>query len=81
MRYQVIDVYHKHNLKHYIAKCLKPHSPQFIIVQSPRILCLDLDILDVSDDNQHASSAMGEHIGMKVLSHFDSFDKTYMSRH
>ncbi|WP_407410350.1 hypothetical protein [Acinetobacter sp.] len=80
MRYQVIDVYHKHNLKHYIAKCLQPHSPQFIVIQSPRILCLDLDILDVSEDHQHASSAMGEHIGLKVLTHFDSFDKTYMSR-
>lgn len=81
MRYQVIDVYHKHNLKHYIAKCLEPHSPQFIIVQSPQTLCLGLDILDVSADHQQASSAMGERIGLKVLSQFDSFDKTYMSRH
>lgn len=79
MRYKIIDVYQKENIKHYIAKCLKPRSPQFIIIESPQTLCLNLDIIDVNPKAAVTTWATGEEIAMKILQQFDSFDKTYLS--
>jgi hypothetical protein len=79
MRYKIIDVYQKENIKRYIAKCLKPRSPQFIIIESPQTLCLNLDIIDVNPKTSVTTWATGEEIAMKILQQFDSFDKTYLS--
>ncbi len=79
MRYKIIDVYQKANLKHYIAKSLKPRSPQFIVIESPQTLCLNLDIVDVNLLTSVTTWATGEEIAMKILNQFDSFDKSYMS--
>ncbi|WP_353144779.1 hypothetical protein [Acinetobacter pragensis] len=79
MRYKIIDVYQKENLKHYIAKSLKPRSPQFIIIQSPQTLCLNLDIIDVNPKTAVTTWATGEEIAMKILRQFDSFDKAYLA--
>lgn len=81
MRYQVIDVYHQHPLQHYLAECITTHSPQFVVIQSTRILCIGFDILDVNEDHSSASSAMGEDIALKILKQFDYFDKSYISAH
>lgn len=77
MRYQIIDVYQTENLKRYIAKCLKKYSPQFIIIESKRTFCLNLDIINVNIQHTSATSAMGEEISLKILNKFDTFDKTY----
>lgn len=78
MRYQIIDVYQNQNLKHYIAKCLKPYSPQFIEIESHQTLCLHLDIIDVNPQTSVTTWATGEAISMKILNQFDHFDKSYM---
>ena len=80
MRYQIIDVYQTKCLNRYIAKCLKKHSPQFIVIESPTTFCLNLDIINVNQQHTSASSATGEEISIKILNKFDTFDKTYMSR-
>jgi hypothetical protein len=80
MRYKVIDVYQKDSLKRYVAKCLKTHSPQFIVIESKQTLCLNIDIIDVDKQHQIATWATGEQISLKILSGFDSFDKTYTTR-
>ena len=80
MRYKIIDVYQTENLKRYIAKCLKKHSPQFIVIESKRTLCLNLDIILVNSQHTSATSITGEDISLKILNKFDTFDKTYMSR-
>lgn len=79
MRYKIIDVYQKENLRRYIAKCLKSRSPQFIVIESPQTLCLNLDIIDVNPHTAVTTWATGEAISMKILNQFDSFDKAYMS--
>ena len=79
MRYKIIDVYQKDNLKRYVAKCLKPHSPQFIVIESPQTLCLNIDIIEVNPHTAVATWATGEAISMKILQQFDHFDKTYMT--
>ncbi|MFC6053747.1 hypothetical protein A6M14_00040 [Acinetobacter sp. Ac_877] len=80
MRYQIIDVYQTEDLKRYIAKCLKKHSPQFIVIESQRTFCLNIDIINVNCQHTSATSATGEEISLKILNKFDTFDKTYMSR-
>ena len=79
MRYKIIDVYKHEDIKSYIAKCLKKHSPQFIIIESPYTLCLNLDIIEVDHQSSHATWATGEEISLKVLNSFDSYDKAYIS--
>ena len=81
MRYQIIDVYQTSNINHYIAKCLKKHSPQFVVIESPRTLCLGLDIIIVNQNHTTATWATGEEITLKILNQFETFDKAYMSRH
>ncbi|WOE31637.1 MULTISPECIES: hypothetical protein [unclassified Acinetobacter] len=80
MRYKIIDVYKSTEINSYIAKCLKQHSPQFIIIESTHTLCLNLDIIDVDHQLSNATWATGEEIALKVLNGFDSYDKTYMSQ-
>ena len=80
MRYQIIDVYQTSNINRYIAKCLKKHSPQFVVIESTRTLCLDVDIINVNQNHTTATWATGEEIALKILNQFDTFDKTYMSR-
>ncbi|OTG87510.1 hypothetical protein B9T31_03115 [Acinetobacter sp. ANC 4558] len=77
MRYKIIDIYKKEEITFYIAKCLKKHSPQFIIVQSAQILCVNLDIIEVDHESLVATWATGEEIALKVLKHFDCYDKSY----
>ena len=77
MRYKIIDIYQKDNITSYIAKCLKVYSPQFIIIESPQTLCLNLDIIEVNHQSSVATSATGEEISLKILNRFDSYDKSY----
>lgn len=79
MRYKIIDVYKSKTINAYIAKCLKQHSPQFIIIESARTLCVNLDIIEVNHQTTHATWITGEEISLKILTSFDHFDKTYMS--
>lgn len=81
MRYKIIDVYKQENIEHYIAQCLKTQSPKFIVVQSPRILCKGLDIIDVNDAISSATWATGESIDMHVLKFADCLDKIFESDH
>ncbi|OTG81570.1 hypothetical protein [Acinetobacter sp. ANC 4648] len=77
MRYKIIDVYLQQNVKRYIAKCLKPQSPQFIVIESSRTLCKELDIIDVDHQSAQATWATGEKIALCILASSDSFDKIY----
>lgn len=77
MRYKIIDVYKKHDIERYIAKCLKKKSPQYVILESPRKLCRELDIVVVDQDTLSATWATGEMLGLKVINTFDQLDKIY----
>lgn len=81
MRYKIIDVYKLTNIKRYIAKCLKQQSPQFIIIESSRTLCRELDIIDVDPVSQCATWATGEQIDLNILSHFDRLENIYEIEH
>ncbi len=72
MRYQIIDVYHNQTIKRYIAKCLKPHSPQFIEIESQRTLCLHADIIDFDPKTAEASWITGEPIALHITHSFDA---------
>lgn len=80
MRYKIIDVFQNNNAKHYIAKCLKKHSPQFIVITSPFTLCVNFDIINVNRQHTQATWATGEEIALHVLNSFDHFDKAYLTR-
>ncbi|MFW1857253.1 hypothetical protein A7P53_04910 [Acinetobacter defluvii] len=77
MRYKIIDTYHHHNTQRYIAKCLKPHSPLFITLESERTLCKEIDIIDVDLETNKATWATGEKISLNVLNQFDHLEKIY----
>lgn len=79
MRYKIIDVYQQNHLPQYIAQCLKQHSPRFIIISSSRILCKEIDIIDVDLQLMHASWATGENIALNIMYSADSLDKFYES--
>lgn len=81
MRYKIIDVYKQENFERYIAQCLKNASPQFIVIESPRILCKGLDIIDVNESISHATWATGERLELNILKTCDSLDKIYESDH
>ena len=77
MRYKIIDVYQQQNLKRYIAKCLKQQSPQFIVIESDRTLCKEIDIIDVEHRSMITTWATGEKIALKIIKSSDSIDKIY----
>lgn len=77
MRFKIIDVYHHHNTQHYIAKCLKENSPQFITLATDRTLCKELDIIDVDLQTGKATWATGEKISLQILNQFDYLEKVY----
>ena len=77
MRYKIIDVYPQQNVKRYIAKCLKQQSPQFIVIESARTLCKELDIIDVNHQSAQATWATGEKIALNIVESSDSLDKVY----
>lgn len=77
MRFKIIDVYRHDNTQHYIAKCLKKNSPQFIILATERTLCRELDIIDVDLQSGKATWATGEKISLKILNQFDYLEKIY----
>jgi hypothetical protein len=79
MRYKIIDVYQNENITSYIAKCLKLHSPQFIVIESKQTLCLNLDIIEVDHQLSKATWATGEEISLKILQSFDSFDQNFLN--
>ncbi|MFW2077582.1 hypothetical protein ACG94X_07615 [Acinetobacter sp. ULE_I010] len=81
MRYKIIDVYKLHNIQRYIAKCLKPHSPLYIVIESPRTLCKELDIIDVNFEKSLTTWATGEKIALKIIHQTDHFEKFYESEH
>lgn len=77
MRYKIIDVYTLQGIQCYIAKCLKIQSPQFIVIESTRTLCKELDIIDVDLQKAHATWATGEKIALKIIHQSDHFEKFY----
>ncbi|QOW45856.1 MULTISPECIES: hypothetical protein [Acinetobacter] len=77
MRYKIIDIYHHNNTQHYIAKCLKQNSPQYITLESQRTLCKELDIIDVDLTMNQATWATGEKIALNILHKFDHLEKLY----
>lgn len=81
MRYKIIDVYQKQSEKYYIARCLKEQSPQYLIIESPHTLCLNLDIIDVNHKNSLATWATGEQIALKILRSFDEYDVATLPQH
>ena len=81
MRYKIIDVYKLKDIQRYIAKCLKLQSPQFIVIESPRTLCKELDIIDVNLEKSLATWATGEKIELKIIHKSDHFEKFYNIEH
>ncbi len=81
MRYQVIAVYQQFPQRQYVAKCLKAHSPQFVVIDSPHTLCIDLDILNIDPATDCATSAMGEDIQLNVIQRFDQIEQLYATEH
>jgi hypothetical protein len=81
MRYKIIDVYKLQGIQRYIAKCLKSHSPQFIVIESARTLCKELDIIYVDLEKAHATWATGEKIALKIIHQSDHFEKFYTTEH
>jgi len=77
MRYKIIDVYKLHNIQRYIARCLKVQSPLFIVIESPRTLCKEIDIIDVNLDNSTATWATGEKVELKIIHQSDHIEKFY----
>ena len=75
MRYKIVDVYKLENIQRYIAKCLKTNSPQFIIIETNRTLCKELDIIDVDLEQAVASWATGENISLRVVHQSDHLER------
>lgn len=81
MRYKIIDVYKIRDIQRYIAKCLKVQTPQFIVIESDRTLCKELDIIDVDLENALATWATGERIALKIIHRSDHIEKFYNIDH
>ena len=81
MRYKIIDVYKLQDIQRYIAKCLKTQSPQFIVIESNRTLCKELDIIDVDLEKSIATWATGEKIALKIIHKSDHIEKFYNIDH
>ena len=81
MRYKIIDVYKIDGIQRYIAKCLKTQSPQFIVIESARTLCKEIDIIDVDLKQSVATWATGEKIALKIIHQSDHIEKFYTNEH
>lgn len=81
MRYKIIDVYPLNNIHRYIARCLKNQTPQFIVIETSRTLCKELDIIDVDLSDSSATWATGEKIELKIIHRSDHIEKFYQTNH
>ena len=53
----------------------------YIVIESPRTLCKELDIIDVNFEKSLTTNETGEKIALKIIHQTDHFEKFYESEH